>query len=783
LSGHSGSPTAGVPLGERLQNAGLTLLLVGPCLLAGWSVRTYLQAPGITPRRLAVVLALRLAAFLLALVAVVRPYLGFPDRTRASGVVLVVLDCSESMTIQDEGSKARWDATLTTLRQCQPLLDRLRDEQGLEVEFYRFARDTSRMQLDQPGLPDGKRTDIGATLRWMYDNRDRRPVKALLLISDGRHNGPPQISPLAEARRWKKLCPLNTVLVGDPTTPNGQKDVAITRVTPAAALIQVNTDLPVAVRIDAPGFVDFPVRVRAFLDDKPIHATVETLKRKGEETVYEKSDDGVIILRESRNNEVRLVLKAPATPGEYKLTVKVEDKNRPGQPLQGELNAANNELSTLISVMKGGISVLLVDRPRSMEPQLIIDVLRADPRMRPRVVWMGGAGPKDRPAADNLFQFDREKYDVIILGDVAPEQITRVNPDALKQIAQLVDRGSGLLMLGGYLTFGNGDWAGTPIAPLLPVDLSEQGQVDRPVQMTPTEPGLRRYGYVLGLTGGKAEDQLAAWKKLPPLDGLAKIKPRGGALDEVLARSLSGDPILVTQDYGRGRVLAFAGDTTHRWVRDPDGRAKHSRFWRQLVAWLAHQENAEGLVWVRPDVRDVPVGTQLGFAVGVRGKGGQDLPDGVYEIEVRSAGKPPRKVNTARKDNEDRGVVKVDEPGEYVFHVKGTARDTDGTEVSSSAEARFLVHEEDVEMNEWAADDVFLRKLAKEGRGEALTLAKLPEFLHKLLSPTSPEGRPRVNPWPNWRTEQRSGFLPGFFMVFVALLTAEWLLRRRWGLV
>jgi len=460
----------------------------------------------------------------------------------------------------------------------------------------------------------------------------------------------------------------------------------------------------------------------------------------------------------------------------------VEDPRRPGEALPEELNAANNEASTLISVIRGGISVLIVDRPRAFEARFIYEVLRSDPRISPHIVWMGGKGPLDRSAGD-LFQFARKKYDVIILGDVTARQIQQVNPQGVEEIEKLINKGgAGLVMIGGYSTFGNGDWAGTELEPALPVDLNVKGQEERPVQMKPTDAGLRLYGYVLGLANGQKEAEQAAWKQLPPLEGIARIKAREGPLINVLAESLSGDPVLVAQNYGKGRVLAFAGDSTWRWVRNPDSQAKHSRFWRQMVVWLARQELAGGNVWVRPDVRDIPLGAELGFSVGVRGKGGIDLPDGVYEVDVQAPGKQPRRVRVARSGSEDRGLFKPDEAGEYVIKVKGKARDPVGGEVNDSAEARFLVHEDDVEMAEWSADKTLMDKLAKEGRGRAVTAAKLPDLLRDLLAPASLDGKTRLIPWPDWGTSDPSGFLVVFFLIFVLCLSTEWVLRRRWGM-
>ena len=240
--------------------------------------------------------------------------------------------------------------------------------------------------------------------------------------------------------------------------------------------------------------------------------------------------------------------------GEVRLTLKVD-------PLDGEITAANNEMSTYLTVSKEGLSVLLVDKARYPEPQLICDALRQDPRIRLFPVWLR----RNEPPETDLLQLEKRHYDVIILGDVSAKQVAGNKPEILRAINALVaDKRTGLLMMGGYASFGNSDWRGTAIDKLLPVGLDVDGQIDRPVKIEPTEAGLRHY--IINI-GGTASENKRLWEQLPELTGMTRLgQPRGIAT--LYARSAAGDPILVGQTYGKGRVLAFAGDTTYRWRRN-----------------------------------------------------------------------------------------------------------------------------------------------------------------------------------------------------------------------
>jgi uncharacterized membrane protein len=758
---------------SRLFSVGLSILLLAlPAALIFVTAWTYLGAARGSRRRVLVVLALRMAAFLLALLAILRPSLALSDKAQNRTQLILALDASRSMTIQDGfNDLSRWQDLLRILRDCEPVLQKLRDEAGVDVSLHRFAADVADFSSGEPGEADGPRTDAGGMLRKLYEERDgRRPLRGLLVVSDGADNGGARNPPLGEAGRWRGLpCPVHTFGVGKETTPNRQNDIALTAIAVEPAPIRVKGKLLTRVTIDAPGFAGTAVRLRLFLDDREVLARTETL-------------------RLSANNEVRLECDAPAQAGEVKVTVRVEDPMQEGKPPPGDLNPANNEIATFATVSKEGLSVLLVDKWR-WERKFLGQALAGDPRVQVHELMLGGKAAID-PNAAELLQFDRHPYDVIILGDVTAEQLKAIHPNALAGIKTLVqEKKAGLLMLGGYASFGNSDWAGAEIEELLPVSLragKSRGQIEEPIQMVPTEAGLRLFGYIFRLTDGDQKEVLAEWEKLAKLDGIARLDKGATGLENVLAESREGKyPILLSRVFGAGRVLAFAGDTTHRWIRSPQSQAAHGRFWRQMVVWLAQQEDAEGSVWVKPDMRRLRVQEDLGFAVGVRGKNGLDLKDGTFQVEIVAPGGVRQAVTTLRGTSDDRGTfTRTDEPGEYRILVRGAGADpSTGEKISGEASARFLVYDDDLELLRRAADHDFLKKLATAGGGQFHLAEELPRFLQQVQNQPLALARARVDLVPDWRTTGRSTFLPIFFALFVALLSVEWSLRRRWGMV
>src|SRR5262249_6885986 len=141
--------------------------------------------------------------------------------------------------------------------------------------------------------------------------------------------------------------------------------------------------------------------------------------------------------------------------------------------------------------------------------------------------------------------------------------------EELTELAKAIERGAGFIMLGGLHSFGAGGYGRTPLANALPIEidrferqnfdepLREDLHLAGPVRMTPTKLGERQSLLLLG----SRETNATTWSVLPPLDGANRFRgPKLGA--QVLAQSETGQPLLVAKDYGAGRVLAFAGDST-----------------------------------------------------------------------------------------------------------------------------------------------------------------------------------------------------------------------------
>jgi hypothetical protein len=344
-------------------------------------------------------------------------------------------------------------------------------------------------------------------------------------------------------------------------------------------------------------------------------------------------------------------------------------------------------------------------------------------------------------------------------------------------------------MLGGQESFAPGGWANTPVANALPVALDAGGQVDEPVQLLPA-PAARGDFLMRLLPDAAANDDL--WRRLPALPGWSRFgRRKDGAT--VVGQAAGGAPLYARQFYGAGRSAALAVDMTYLWQqlgqqqrpRTTDGIDAHARFWRQMVLWLAKQEETSGSVWVKPDVRRVAAGSKLGFSVGVRGKSGLDLTDGKFEVSVVGpAGPLPDPLPVTRVSDVDRGTFwKTDAPGEYALTVKGKATDADNSSIEGEAVARFIVYQDDTELLRPAADHDFLTRLSQAGGGDFHLADQLTQYLEELPARPSASTPAKVRYFPDWRSPRLGAFPPLLLALFTAVLGAEWALRRWWGMV
>jgi len=765
-----------------LPGVGVSAFIGVAVALAAITVWTYMGVRAASWRRIGMVLALRLVALAVAFLVVLRPALAFEevDEVKPSRLLLL-LDYSKSMELTDEfNNLSRWDNARRILS-TPTVLEALRRLTAAKVEITQYQAAEDLRALDPAGKPTGKATDMG---RWLFEIRQRhgkeKNLRGLIILSDGADNGI-KYPTLQEAAQLRGTCPIFAFGLGKPTTTPTQNDIELTDIRVDPDPVPVKGKMAVKGTVNAPGFENSRVSVSVWTQE--IGGGKPKLAVAGEH-----------LLTKTQGNEVTLTADAPDTPGEIKVTMKI-------QPLPGEVSILNNEISTYAGVTKEGVSILWVEgrRPRQ-EYKYARMVLDTDPRFRVDFVERLREEKPESGAIDP-YELDKRHYDVIVIGDVSARRFAGGDPSIFAKIKAAVrEKGTGLLFMGGYETpwaDGN-DWGNNPLAELLPVEAGPNGQIETKVSVEPTEDGKR---YLLNLEEIPDKSKQVWRNILHPLEGITRLgKPK--PTSTVLATGEGvGEPVLV-EARSNGRILAFAGDTTWQaWRRTPEAVGYHARFWKQLMIYLARQENQDETVQITLEKRRLPAdsGQRLPFTLRVRGKSGLDVKNPQFTVKVNGPNKEESDVPVLLEGGEYRGYfLKAHLAGDYRLEASVKGRDTGGNELSAKPSvAHFLAYSQDRESLRAAADHDFLTKVASASGGRFMLAdeRQLASLLESLMSQQDTSPRAVTQLWPDWRRHPASPSVADqiaalwlstalpCFMAFVALLCSEWYLRRRWGLV
>lgn len=732
-------------------------------------------------RRLWALRGLRLVIVLLTCVAMLRPTLTRIETKPLEASLLILVDDSRSMQVADSlADDSRWEAAGRMLADSVGAIKRLAEK--WDVRAFRFGEEVSEItvaegRLALPPEPTGEATGIGSALEEALDRSGASRLLGVVLLSDGAQRAlpPRDTAPQIAIRRLvAEDVALYTAALGQPGGA-GRADLAIEDLT-ASESVFVKAPTEVTARLRATGFANRTLTVQLLWEDADGEMAVVDAER-------------VEVGPQGGAYPVRLEY-TPLVAGEQKISVRIE-------PEEGELVTSNNQRDTFLSVRDGGVKLLYLvgaERPGGA-PGLEQRFVRAALAASPDIVVTRQVYNYRQLRRSLKTDTAQGEPDVVLIDNL---DATALDAASWRLLAERVQEGMGLGMIGGRQSFGPGGYRSTPLAGVLPVvigpaqrqGLSEPRRGDvhvpGPLKLKPAEPfGLRHPILQIAAQGERSS---TLWEALPELDGANKFDARDLKLNAMpIAETGDGTarnnprPLLVVGQAGRGRVLASAVDSTWRWRLGGFSDA-HRRFWRQAVLWLASKDDStQNPVWVRLDTRLVPRGGRLDMRMGVRRDGGEEAPRDVrYEAWAQTP--DDRRVDLASgglgsgSDAETAAVfTDTRTPGDYTIQVKAYA----GEQELGSTEARFNVPDQDLELDNPAAEPSLLAQLAaatSSSGGRAIAPEELPDLLQEFADrdlELEEEVVARITYWDTWP----------FFLLLVSLLGVEWYLRKRWGLV
>jgi uncharacterized membrane protein len=734
-------------------------------------------------------IGLRFVALLLLLGVLFRPV--FVRRTEEikPAEVIVLVDDSASMRRMDAyaGDEAAREAlakltpralgATTRLELAAAGLEKellgLLDAGDYEARLFRFDEDTVPLPDLEALTGRGRGTSLGDALAGSLAAHRGRHVTDVVVISDGRSNT--GSSPLDAARSAAGAgVTVHTVVVGD-TRP--ERNVLVQLVEVPEEVLE-GDEIAVTARVLGRGSTDLGT----------VSVLLEELDRSGAPArvlAEERAEPG-----ESGERVVFLAPPAPAERGRRERRFRVSVS-----PVRDETLLDDNAVEFSIQIAPEKIRVLYIDGYPRWEYRFLKELLkRSDENISAQMFLLSATADFPQESTRGLPSLtsvptDRKQllanYDVILLGDVNPYDVS-ADParceEFMAALLEFVERGGGLLMQAGELDDPR-SYADTELEELLPVVLDAHGanpfDGDTTVEFRPTleDPGAPHQIVRLHTDD---ETNRALWESEGGLRGfhwywpVARAKPGSQVLlrHPVAEGPYGRHPLLVAGYFPAGRTLFLAIDATWMW-RYRYGDRYHERFWRNAIRWLALGRLKSGNRRVSLDSLRTSYALDERVVLEARVLDEDFRPSDRDVQEALLVGPDGRReeltlMRVAGRDGLFRTSLEVGRPGSYQAWIEVAKERVTSTEFEVVLPSR-----ENVDPS---PDPATLTAVASLTGGRSVSLGHIDR-----LAAAFPGGEERREPissrledaWDHW----------GTLLAVLAVLAAEWILRKRLELV
>ena len=287
-----------------------------------------------------VAVTLRLLALLLCLLAALRPSVFLNEKKKQDASLVVLVDTSTSMSIGDEvRGQTRWDVATQVVKQARDFAKTLGPD--LDLKFYRFdskLAEPKAGEMVEEAKPSGRETSLGSAMQEAQKRTEStsRRLARLVIVSDFANNN--GSDPLEAARRLKgQGVPVVTVGLGTENAGAVHRDIKLRDIV-AGPTVFVKNRLPVRGQHRGQGVCrNQTLKVELFVEGQATPVAKTAVK----------VPDGTDVI------PITGLTYTPQTPGEKLVTLRVAKQ-------EGELVVTNNEISTFVTVLSGGLNVFFL---------------------------------------------------------------------------------------------------------------------------------------------------------------------------------------------------------------------------------------------------------------------------------------------------------------------------------------------------------------------------------------------------------------------------------------
>ena len=704
------------------------LLLVGVIVvLAVLSFFVYRQTTPDLPRGKRLFLsALRFLAISLVAFLIFRPEFRSTRNSEDSPVIAVLVDESESM------SAAMTDTT-GSLQAVRELVRSLEDRS--DVRVYSFGSDSRRTDTSLDSISfTSQRTNIADALDTVRKDASADNLTSVVLISDGRFNT--GSNPVFVADNFP--VPISTVTVGDTTS---FKDIYIQRVE-TNELAYVDVTLPIEVSVQSNGFKGSAVAV-AVIDEQG--------------SVIQSRD---VVLPDAGEELIVPLEVTPQETGTLRLRAVVTRVN-------GESTFRNNTEPFDVRVLKSKKRILVIASRPGPDVALVEQLIAASNNLTATTYIQKTAST----FYEGSFTARPDTFDMAVLVGY-PSRTS--DPNVVSALSNTVTNGMPLL----YLYQRN--------ASLSSLSRAFQGRL--PIILQTERTGFAEAQPVRTFRSTQhaiTKDLLldpVAFSRLPPLritDSKLNLAPGAATLFETSVRGIElKDPLVAVLGRPGFRSAVFMGEGIWKWkILSPDVSQLDGflpGLFNNTVAWLTAGSD-ERLVRVEATESLYGGGETIQLLGQVYDESLNPLADASLSVIMTG---PDGRDLPYLMDNTGNGryLLEVGSLPEGTYQFKATATADD--QVIGTDEGSFSVGTLTLEFRNPSADPFIMRQLSTRSGGSDLAISELSTLPGILEDGNAFNSRP-VSSTSSIRLWQQYPFL----IIITLLLTTEWFVRKRSGLV
>ncbi|HUE22459.1 MAG TPA: vWA domain-containing protein [Bryobacteraceae bacterium] len=747
----------------------LALLILSAAAGLALLVRSRLPraAPVMRGWRAWVIWGLQTLMAALLLVLLWQPAITVAELKPQQNIIAVLVDDSRSMAISDNGSTRQAQAVKALQNGVLASLNR-----SFQTRLYRVDDVPARIDSLSDSRPSAPSTRLGDSLKQLSDETSDLPIGALVLLSDGADNSGGIAADAINALRARHI-PVHTVGFG---RERAEHDVELDDAVIAPRAL-AGSRLAARITLHQRGYAGARVTLSVRdITSGPAAGQAKILASRS----IELGPDG--------NLRTETLMFDIGGAGARTLQIAAAS-------LPGEENTANNTVTRVVNVGSEPRRILYVEgEPRweykfirqAEEDDRMVQIASMVRTSANKIYRQGIADPKELAGGFPSRPEDLFAYQGLIVGSVEAGYFT---PGQWELIREFVDRrGGGLLLLGGQFALADGGWNASSLIDLLPASLPTRAgtfhrDADPKAGTTHATAELAPAGVdsiITRLVDDPAANA-AKWKKLPYLmDYEDPGTPKPGAA--VLVNTITPEgrklPLLITENFGRGRTAIMATGGSWRWqMSSPVGDTAHDLFWQQLLRWLVSDTPGpvaasvpaqmlldNGAVTLTADVRDRQYNPAADAKVEAHILG----PSGVSAlVEMTPVPDSPGQFQAAWS---------APRTGAYLTEVTAQRADpTTGTVQEIGRDVLTFQRMDGVAENFHTEQNRgLLERLAAQTGGQYWKPADLPKLA--VAIPYSEAGvtvRETKDLWD----------LPLVFLVLLLLRFSEWWLRRSWGIV